>query len=98
KKHAGSRFGARSLGYYFLAETPLRAEATKAANALRSLEQYQLASALYEKLDADNRLDLVSLLNYGSAISEVRPDIKGADAGIAVMQRALDLIAPRLAE
>jgi len=93
-----SIFGCRALALLALGQDAHAEDVAAIAKRLHDLAQYDLASRLYAKLDATGRLEVDDLLAYGSVVSELRADLAAVDEGLAYMQRAGGLLAPRLDE
>ena len=93
-----SVFGCRALGLLTLTRETPPDELSAVARRLYDLSQFDLASRLYERLDALGKLGVADLLVYGSTLSELRSDLVAADQGLVQMQRAADILTPRLEE
>jgi hypothetical protein len=91
-----SSFGCRALAYACLTTDELPAGAVDVAHRLHDVMQYDLACALYERLNGAGALGIDELLSYGSAVSERSPTLAAADEGLVLHRRALDLLAPEL--
>lgn len=87
-----SVFGMRSLAYYCLAMEQFPEKISAVALRLFELQQYDVSSRIYKKLDEQNRLCFFDYLDYGSCISELSNDINGAEEGLRILQRALNSI------
>ena len=91
-----SVFGCRALGLLALTRETPPDQISAVARRLYDLSQFDLASRLYERLDKLGGLSVGDLLTYGSTLSELRSDLVAADQGLAQMQRAAEILAPRL--
>lgn len=93
-----SVFGSRALALLALSTDAQPEDLAPIAKRLHDLAQYDLANRLYEKLDRAGQLGVQDLLAYGSAVSELRPDLAAADEGLTYMNRAASLLMPDLDE
>lgn len=95
REHGGTVFGARVLGYLCLDSQPLPEYAAKTANRLYDFEQYALACEIFDRLNGESRLGFDDLIRYGSALSEKTRSLAAAEDGLALTQRAFDLVSAR---
>jgi len=94
EQHKMNSFGARAIGELCLMSNPLPPETTHVARILYKHGQYELVCKIYinirNKKETDaNRLSPIDFINFGSALSEKDPTIKGAEAGIKVIREGL---------
>jgi len=97
-KHFGkSIFGIRAIGYLCLEKDCDPKQALDVASASYYAEQHDITVKIYQKLEKSGyQLGISDLLRYGSAVSEEKQDLKNANLGLSIQERALDIIKPRL--
>jgi len=84
-EHMGDDFGLRAVGYYCLErlDNPdVISAAPDVAEKLAKAAHYDLATGLYEKLKAANKLEDNDLLKYASAYADFCPDIQHVNTAI----------------
>ncbi len=103
EQHRKNKFGARAVGELCLMSDPLPLASLQAARVLYDHGQYGLACAIFKKIrelenapdagtDAANaiRLSPNDYVYFGSAISEKKLTVQGADDGVEIIREGLD--------
>lgn len=92
-----SIFGIRAIGYLCLEKECDPKQALEVIKASYYAEQHDITIKVYQKLEQSGyQLGISDLLRYGSAVSEEKQDLKSANLGLTIHERALELIKSRL--